>query len=111
MAVTAAEIRSSRICLIAAPALTLISGALYAGFAHSALYDEPGRLHPRWLLALVAVNAAGFALKGQLASRSVFKFSTTLRRAGRRAPSSSFYASPRAPAITSVAVASSASSP
>ena len=44
MVVTAAELRFSRACLIAAFALTLVWAALYARFAHSALCDEPGHL-------------------------------------------------------------------
>ena len=36
--------RDSRRCLIAAYALTVLWGALYAGFAHGALCDEPGHL-------------------------------------------------------------------
>ena len=36
--------RDSRRCLIAAYALTILWGALYAGFAHGALCDEPGHL-------------------------------------------------------------------
>ena len=41
---TQLRLRESRLCLIAAHALTLLWGALYAGFAHGALCDEPGHL-------------------------------------------------------------------
>jgi hypothetical protein len=40
----AADLRFSRLCLTAAFTLTLVWGALYAGFAHSALCDEPGHV-------------------------------------------------------------------
>jgi len=40
----AADLRFSRLCLIAAFTLTLVWGALYARFGQSALCDEPGHL-------------------------------------------------------------------
>ncbi|MBC7367974.1 MAG: hypothetical protein H7343_14370, partial [Undibacterium sp.] len=87
---TAAELRFSRLCLVAAFSLTLLWGALYARFAHSALCDEPGHLgviihlaekKPGWpenLTTPPGYHLVALALGGGRPSLTAARLTTTL---------------------------------
>lgn len=86
----AADLRFSRLCFIAAVTLTLVWGALYARFAHSALCDEPGHLgviihlaeqKPGWpenLTTPPGYHLVALALGGGQPSLTAARLTTTL---------------------------------
>jgi len=86
----AADLRFSRLCFIAAFTLTLVWGALYARFGHSALCDEPGHLgviihlaekKPGWpenLTTPPGYHLVALALGGGQPSLTAARLTTTL---------------------------------
>ncbi len=87
---TPAELRFSRACFVAAFALTLLWGALYARYAYSALCDEPGHLgvlihfaekKPGWpdnLTTPPGYHLIALALGGGQPSLTAARLTTTL---------------------------------